>query len=159
MIEDFCNFSTKLVIEFFLESMENNQKSSKVKSAIKFIIMFSFMFLIMSLLHLLRVDPRDIDHRLKWFDPSLVLGGVRHYTIYMFILAWSFGAFAFQCFHMNSDPKRFKCWIDGLSIIKGVKSVEVWTILPVTEDDLGKLRLFMKIICSIGLIGGVLFCK
>ena len=149
---------TNLIFDYYISLIEKHLVTSKPRSLTKYIILFSFVVLILKDIHCLRVDAHDMETRLRLFDVSLFLGGIRHYTIYMLLLAYLLTAHLFKTFHLNPDKSQFT-WTQIMNYLRGSTILDQIVSVTITEEKDKMFKLVARITYLVTIIFGFAFSK
>ena len=141
-------------LSFVRMKTNNNQKNSFVN----YLILLSFYFIIIIEITCVFIDEKDLKTRLYVFDLTLFFGGVRRYTSYVMILAWSGASMLFKSLHMTRNNRLMK-WIEIFEYINGTKSLEIFNLPILRPADEKLLKYWFKINIKCATITMSIICK
>ena len=138
-----------VVLKHYIRSINRKVEQNRRNSAIDYFILFSFYFLIAKDIVCLRINENDHQLRLYLFDLTLFMGGVKHFTMYAMILAWTAASLLFKYFHLSRDKKLMQ-WVEILEYITGMKELNSFTHPLLTPEQEDVLKYCMKLAVQAG---------
>ena len=130
-------------------SVRGRINTNKKNLIINYILLLFFYFIISKEISCLFIEESDLKSRINVFDLTLFFGGVRVYTSYVMILAWSAASMLFKFIHLNND-KRLMKWIEIFEYINGRKTLSKITqiILTPAQEDMLKYCCQINVKCA-----------
>ena len=127
------------LMNYYVRSVRRKVDGNDKNSVKEYLVLIAFYLTITVFIICLMIDENNLRGRLYLFDITLILGGLRQFTLYLLIFAWTGGSFIYKYFHLTKDSKVME-WIEIFDYFKGDKALADFThpMLSPEQEDLVK---------------------
>ena len=139
------------LFSYYIRSVRRKVNQDNKNSVIDYIVLFGFYFIITVLGMCLMIDENNMRARLYLADRTVIIGGLRHFTLYIIIFAWTGGSFIYIYLHLTEDNKVMK-WIEIFEYFQGSKALIDFTHLTLTSEKEDKIKFCAKITVNVTFI-------
>ena len=146
------------LLNYYVRSVRRKVDQNHKNSVFDYIVLFGFFLTITVFGICLKTDDNNMKARLYLFDITLMIGGLRQYTLYILILIWTFSSLQYKYFHLTRDNKMMK-WLDVLDYIIGRKTLADLAHLEITEEQDNFFKFIAKISVNVSVTLFILIGK